>query len=293
MRQKSYALAMVAPRRLIIHADDLGLSPAVTRGILTGMAEGMVSSTSLLCNFPESRPALAAAAQAGRDVGWHLNLVQGRPLCPPEKIPSLIDREGNFFTLGRLVFHALGGRLVPGEIRLELETQYQVFSEAGIRPSHLDGHLHTHLLPGIREVVKTLVREKSIPFLRIPRETGGLHAPRWVARTFINPLRASRPEFWQGSGAEILPFFGLALSGRPGQLKLWEQELAHNPHPIAECMVHPGYYDPKEMPWLGKMGKSREAELDWLTSPTLRKLLRDLQYELISFADLKKNSKKN
>ena len=284
-------MAMI--RRLIIHADDLGLSPAVTRGILTAMTDGAVTSTSLLCNFPESRAALASALEAGRDVGWHLNLVQGRPLSPPEKIPSLTDQKGNFLSLSRLMLRALRGGLVAGEIKRELETQYAVFLQTGVSPSHVDGHLHTHLFPTIREVLKTLVRERHIPFVRVPRETGGLPIPRWPARTLINSFGGSRPEFWRDSGAETLPFFGMALSGRPADATLWEKELSRNPHPIAECMVHPAYYEANEAALLGNRGAGRAAELDWLTGPTLRKLLKDLNYELVSFADLKKMNKKN
>jgi predicted glycoside hydrolase/deacetylase ChbG (UPF0249 family) len=282
---------MAATRRLIIHADDLGLSPAISRGILKAIAEGVVTSTSLLCNFPESHGALTAALEAGRDVGWHLNLVQGRPLTPPEQIPSLVNRDGHFHSLRGLMYRSLRGKLAPSQIKRELEAQYRVFSESGVRPSHVDGHLHTQIFPGIREVIKVLLREKAIPFIRAPQELGSPLEPRWSARTFLNSFRGCRPEYWRDSGAEALPFFGLALSGAPGQAKLWEQQLTRNPHPLAECMVHPGHFDSAEIPLLGKMGTSREAELRWLTSPTLRKLLRDLQYELVNFTALKKNNK--
>lgn len=280
----------MATRRLIIHADDLGLSPGVSQGILTAMAEGAVTSTSLLCNFPESRLALESALKAGRDVGWHLNLVQGRPVSPPKKIPSLVGRDDHFLPLKHLMLRSWAHRLHPDEIRTELAAQYRIFSESGAVPSHVDGHLHTHLLPQVREVLRDFISEKAIPFVRIPRESGGLGVPRWTARTFINLFLGSRSEDWRTSGARSLPFFGLALSGRPGDSQLWERELRRNPHPVAECMVHPGYFKSTDSALLGEMKQGREAELNWLTSPTLRKLLRDLDYQLVSFKDLKKTT---
>jgi predicted glycoside hydrolase/deacetylase ChbG (UPF0249 family) len=283
-------LLMKAPRRLIIHADDLGLSPKVSRGILRAMSEGVVTSTSLLANFPTSREALAAAREEGRDVGWHLNLVQGRPLTAPGRIVSLVGRDGCFLPWHRLMLRAYAGRLISSEIKTELSAQYQVFADGGLKPSHVDGHLHAHLLPGVREALRDLIAEKAIPFVRVPWERGGLTVPRWPTRILLKTFRGAHADFWRSTGAQVLPFFGLALSDRPADPRLWADQLRHNPHPLAECMVHPGYFDSKEKLLLGEMGQGREAELQWLTSPTLRKLLRDLNYQLISYKDLRKIS---
>jgi hypothetical protein len=279
-------MAMSMTRRLIIHADDLGLSPAVSRGILQAMAEGVVTSTSLLCNFPQSREALAAALRAGRDVGWHLNLVQGRPLSAAEQIPSLVGRDGLFLPWGRLMFRACTGRLALPEIQRELAAQYKVFADAGTRPSHVDGHRHAHLLPGIRDALKGFIADQAIPFVRAPWERGAWGAPRRTARSFLKMFRGSHREYWKNHETQALPFLGMALSGRPGDIRLWKRELERNPHPTAECMVHPGYFDAGDSGLLGEMGQGRELELDCLTSPTLRKLLRDLNYQLVSYKDL-------
>jgi predicted glycoside hydrolase/deacetylase ChbG (UPF0249 family) len=185
------------------------------------------------------------------------------------------------------MLRACAGRLVLSEIKMELTAQYQVFADAGTPPSHVDGHLHAHLLPGIREVLKDFITEKAIPFVRVPRESGGVFVPRWPTRTFLKFLGGSRLEFWRATGARALPFFGLALSGRSGDPRLWERALRCNPHPTAECMVHPGNFDSTEELLLGGMKHSRETELAWLTSPTLRKLLRDLDYQLVNYKGLR------
>lgn len=277
---------MPTSRRLIIHADDLGLSPAVSRGILKAMEEGVVTSTSLLANYPEGPAALQEALRAGREVGWHLNLVQGPPAADPQAVPQLLGKEGRFKPLGSLFWAGFWKKLEPRQVRTELEAQYRVFARAGVHPTHVDGHRHCHLLPVIREVTREFLREKAIPFVRAPREAFGGPGPRPLARALLASMRASRKEFWELRGLTTLPFFGLALSGRPGDPALWRRALLANPHAVSELMVHPGFFNSQESELLGQMGEGREKELQWLTSPDCRKLLRDLNYQLIRYGDL-------
>jgi len=85
---------------VVVTADDLGLSPGVTRGIFEAHRRGVVRSTSLLVTFASSAEAAALArAEPDLEVGLHIDLVGGGPVSDPAAVPSLCDREGRFFRL--------------------------------------------------------------------------------------------------------------------------------------------------------------------------------------------------
>src|SRR5690348_6805658 len=89
-------------RLIILNADDLGLAPGVTRGILELAQRGAVTSTSLMPNLPGSADALSAARAAGLDVGLHLTICTGAPLSPPSTVPSLLTPDGRFISASEL-----------------------------------------------------------------------------------------------------------------------------------------------------------------------------------------------
>src|SRR5262249_33542889 len=79
-------------RYLIVVADDFGIGPETTRGILELGAKGLVTGSVLLTNSPYAESALKAWRQAGEpvEIGWHPCLTLDGPILPPEKVPSLV-----------------------------------------------------------------------------------------------------------------------------------------------------------------------------------------------------------
>ena len=120
-------------RRLIVNADDFGLSPGVTRGIVHAFRNGVLTSTTMLVNMPHFDDAVEAArANPELGVGVHLTLLWGRPVLAPERVPSLVEPDGTFpRTLGTLARRYYLGRLSAHEITLEIEAQIRKFTEAG------------------------------------------------------------------------------------------------------------------------------------------------------------------
>src|SRR5215471_4705740 len=109
---------MNGPRSLVIVADDLGIGPATTHGILHLAALGKVTGTVLLVNSPHAEEAVRAWHQAGGqqfvELGWHACLTLDRPILPPGRVRSLVAKDGSFLSLARFV-----ARLVVGRVRLE------------------------------------------------------------------------------------------------------------------------------------------------------------------------------
>src|SRR5271163_1537845 len=90
--------------KLIINADDLGMSRGITDGILVAHRYGFLTSASLLVNMPASEYAVERVASAPKlGVGVHLNICQGRPISPVREVPSLVDVEGKFYAAGVMI----------------------------------------------------------------------------------------------------------------------------------------------------------------------------------------------
>jgi predicted glycoside hydrolase/deacetylase ChbG (UPF0249 family) len=155
---------------VIISADDLGLSPGVTQGILEAHRNGVVRSTSLLVTFDDAEEAAALARQERRlEVGLHLDLVGGRPVSDPARVPSLVDHDGNFHRLPRLTARLLSGRIRLADVAAEVRAQVGRAREWGIEPRAWDSHRHTHLMPPISQVVASIAREEGARYLRRAR----------------------------------------------------------------------------------------------------------------------------
>ena len=139
--------------RLVINADDFGLSDGVCNGILQAMRLGRVSSTSAMLCVPGSVERLAAAvdALAGR-VGVHCQLTNGEPCLPPDAVPTLVGGEGRF------PLHAIGD-VSAAEVESEWRAQIDRFLGLGLYPTHLDSHHHVHRQPALTAILAELARE--------------------------------------------------------------------------------------------------------------------------------------
>ena len=160
-------------RQLIVNADDFGLDPAINAAVARAHTEGILTSASLMVAAPHAEEAVAfAKAHPRLGVGVHLCLVQSRAAAPAEKIPSLADSDGNlprspFALSARITFD----RRLLADIETELRAQIDRFLATGLRPSHLDAHLHTHIDPRILRIVIRLAHEHRIAFVRAPFES--------------------------------------------------------------------------------------------------------------------------
>ena len=145
-------------KRLIVNADDFGLTRGVTQGILDAHREGIVTSTTLMANGAAFDFAVAASRQApALGVGVHLNLSEGIPVSPAGTIPTLVDERGRLHLKpGELLKGLLKGRVDLDEVETELRRQITKILDAGVPATHLDGHKHVHVLPGVAEIFRKI-----------------------------------------------------------------------------------------------------------------------------------------
>ncbi len=141
--------------KLIICADDYGISPGVGRAIRTLVARGRVSATGCMTTMPHwpAEAPMLADLRDRADVGLHLTLTDHRPLGAMPKLAP----HGRLPPLGRLMALALARRLDADELTAEIERQLDAFERAmGVPPDFLDGHHHVHQLPSVREAIATV-----------------------------------------------------------------------------------------------------------------------------------------
>jgi predicted glycoside hydrolase/deacetylase ChbG (UPF0249 family) len=147
-------------RPVVLCADDYGLSPGVSRGILDLARAGRISATGSMTNIPAFRAAAAPLRELRGTVGLglHLTLTAGAPLG---SLPRLAP-DGRLPPLGRLIGLSLAGRLDPGAVAPEIERQLDAFVAAtGHPPDFVDGHQHVHVLPGVRTALLAVLAARG------------------------------------------------------------------------------------------------------------------------------------
>jgi predicted glycoside hydrolase/deacetylase ChbG (UPF0249 family) len=287
-------------KNLIVNADDLGWTDGVNRGILDAFRGGIVTSTSLLANGSAFVAGAKAAKTApGLGVGVHLNLSDGAPVAEPGSVMSLLDGQGKFVggPESLLLRRARRGLLLA-EVEREWDAQIRKVLEAGIRPTHLDGHKHVHMLPGLLEIALRLAKSHGIEAIRVSLEESSLraalssrgkHHPGVVMKQGVQArglkllARDAREQARRAGIATADYFCGIAQTGeltREG-VELFLKSL---PEGTTELMCHPGYADEALQKSATRLQASRPKELEILTDTRIRNLVASQGIRLIDYA---------
>ncbi len=259
-------------KRLIINADDLGLSPGVTRGILDAHLYGVVTSTSAMMNSPHISKSLAKTFQAAPNLGMgvHLVLTWGKPVLKPEKVSSLVDEGGNFYAFSRISEQF--ENFDPNEVRNEWRAQIEAFIAAGRRPDHLDSHHHcSYSDPKLFTLMVDLSQKYGLP-IRYPSKPE-------ESSMDLEPLLqilSQHPVLFPQSC--ITGFYDEGIN-----LDNLSRIISELPEGTSELMCHPGYAD-TELKKNSTYTLARESELEVLIRPETRKLLEFHQIRLTNFS---------
>jgi len=288
-------------KRLIVNADDFGLTEGVNRGILEAHRNGIVTSTTLLVTGAAFSSAVALARHTpALGVGIHLNLTEGQPVLEAHEIPSLV-KNGSFRRgLAQFSKDVVTGKVKLQEVEAELRAQIEKAFAAAIQPAHLDGHKHVHMLPGVFGIVVRLAREYGMAGVRCSGEpaagaaelvgkTAGQSAKmlaRYVAGRGLSVLsRRFQEKLRQGGLACPEYFFGITHTGfldRESLLRI----LRRLPEGTSELMCHPGYVDAELGRLPTRLREQRHRELEALTQPEVKAFVAEHGIELIRYKDL-------
>lgn len=286
-------------KQLILNADDFGMTRGVNEGIIRAHREGILTSTTLMANGEAFDDAVDRAhGNKGLGVGGHLVLVGGKCIAPKDSVASLVNGDGVLpDSLALFVARLSSGIIRVEEIASELRAQIAKIRAAGIEPTHLDTHKHTHAHPRVMEALGKVARESGITRVRKPIENlrdswetsraGGQGVAMQILAA--GAVRAIAPQFTSIAKkyALLSPdyFLGLAMTGQlgPSVLRGLVGTLADG---VTEIMLHPGVCD-ADLARLGsRLQKQREDELQGLLDPGVRSAVTERGIRLISYREL-------
>jgi len=277
-------------KQLIVNADDLGLTPAVNRGVVRAFQRGIVTSASLLVTGSAFEAAVALARQNPElDIGLHLALVEERAVLGRDVLPSLVDETGRFpRTSTEFIRRAVLGRIRWHEVEREIAAQIALFQSTGLRLSHLDSHQHLHMFPPVFKIVRRLARSIDNVWIRNPvgpwRKSPDTPVGRWVQRIGLN-LSCLSARGLQNRSKLAMPdgLYGFEVSGCLTRSAI-EQILGRIPHGLYELICHPGEDDADTRTRYSHWGYRWAEELETLTAPETQVALKKHGIALTSFA---------
>lgn len=293
-------------RRLIINADDFGLTQGVNRAILECGREGVVTSATLMANGEALGDAIGALQTpstldaTGLAVGCHIGLVDGTPLLPAAKVSSLLGDGTGAFRSSIIAFGyaATAGRIRAEQIEAEAVAQIRKLQGAGVRLSHFDAHKHAHMFPFVLQAVLRAAQACGIGAMRNPFEPAKpfsnghlLGDPAlWKRYAEVKLLRVWARDFRRAAAAAGIATtdgtFGIAATGALNE-RVLEAMVAVIPEGTWELCCHPGCND-QDLAQAGtRLLESRERERQLFRSDYARELLARYDIERITYWDLR------
>jgi len=240
--------------RLILNADDFGLTRGINRAIGELHTNGAITSATLMASGPAFEDAVAIACKRPTlGVGCHVVLTDGIPVSHPSDIPSLLGSDGKTFrsSLADFLLAVWRGHVREEDIIREAAAQVQRIQRAGIDVTHLDTHKHTHVLPGVARPLLYVAERCGIGAIRNPFEepwSVAVGPTDLIRRMQVRLLHRLRKRFYAlpqiRSGAVLTTdgTLGISATGRLDECTL-RALVAALPAGLWELVLHPGYND--------------------------------------------------
>ncbi len=284
-------------KRLIVNADDFGLSRGITDGILFTHREGVLTSTSLMVNQPATEYAVEQVPSVPNlGVGIHLNLTEGRPVLPAGHVSSLVNSEGIFWGPKELAGRMLRLQVSAADIEAEYRAQLRLMKSYGLTPTHADSHHRMHMYPVAAGAFYRAVTSEGIHRARAPRKrfwpddgrVGGPHigsfSRRIAAKSYLEFLQSVYFRDLQLPDAGVT--FHPRYSGRLDLLlEAWKNTFENLPSGAYEIWCHPGYRQ-QGFSETDSLSLQRELEIGILTGAQLRDITVRQGIELINFRNI-------
>ena len=271
----------MAPRRLVVNADDFGFTPDVNAGIVEAHLHGILTATTLMANGAAFDDAVRLSrATPSLDIGCHLVLIGGKSLLTGQPYP---------LTVPKLIAALIRREIRPYE---ELRAQIQKILDARLRPTHLDTHKHTHLAPPVLDAVARISEEFDIRWVRRPFDfpidnfRGAAPAMKRATSRALGMFRRRFHRVLQRRGCRTTDHFaGFQITGRFRTAELVDL-IAALPEGSTEFMCHPGYCREALRTARTRLKESREQELEALIAPEVKEALTRNKVDLVSYRDL-------
>lgn len=285
------------PARLILNADDFGLTPGINRAIAELHAAGALTSATLMASGPAFDDAVRIAhAHPTLGIGCHIVLTDGTPISPPETIPTLLGPDRKTFRpkLIHFVRDLLLHRIAEADIAREALAQIQHLQHLGIAVTHLDTHKHTHIFPRVARPLLAIAERTGVPAIRNPFE------PPWSIALGKSPLlrRAqlrlihhllprflALPQIQSGAVRTTDGTLGISATGHLNPTTL-AAILNAMPSGTWELVCHPGYNDSDLDAITTRLRQTREIERQALLTAFAQQSPNPIALQLINYKNL-------
>jgi len=288
-------------RHLIINADGYGFTAGTTRAIEECIEFGTVRSLSANVNFPHADRLVELVQRHPEiSVGCHINPIVGRPVLSPKDVPSLVNRDGEFF-YQRFMARFLSGQMKAGELYSEMLAQVNKTRDmAGKAFSHVDFHMGLHRLPVLYKIFLDVVEKSGVGRIRTHRYLVGMEngSPRFRHFLFMFQSVTRIPKFlWNLWLRRIALRRGLGMPDRwvnitnmgaqPSSITVKNclKMLRNLPNGFNEFVAHPGYVDDELRRWSTYL-EPRVLERQVLLSAEFRAVLRSSEIRLAGYRDI-------
>ena len=277
-------------KKLIITADDYGMSRAVNDAINAGIDAGLITSTNVMTNMPLYKEAVNLKDKKGVSVGIHWVLACGKPTLSANEIPSLVAQNGEYYPYPEFRKRLRKGQIHFEDVRKELFAQYNLYYELMGRPDYWNTHQNTHVDFGIYRLFVELALELGIREMRSHQRIyvkGSDNSHKMPLRWRVaEPLKSRMLDAWQhnahkkGMGSPDGLIVCLNKSDINNLEYLFSNIEWKNKH-IGEYVIHPATEN--DSPYFGKIVDQRIREFEMFTSENTKKLIADAGLELVSY----------
>ena len=277
-------------KKLIITADDYGMSRAVNDAIDAGIDAGLITSTNVMTNMPFYKEAVKLKNIADISVGIHWVLACGNPVLPPNEIPSLVTENGEFYKYAEFRKRLRSKQISFADIKKELIAQYNLYYELMGQPDYWNTHQNTHVDFGIYRLFVDTAAELGINKMRSHQRIyvkGSSNSQKMSLKwRLAEPIKSKMLDIWQSNAHKK------GISSPDGLVVCLNNSDINNPEHlfaniswknknIGEYVIHPATEN--DSPYFGKIVEQRIKEYEMFTSPQTLDRITNNGIELVPY----------
>lgn len=281
-------------KKLIITADDYGMSRAVNDAIDAGIDAGLITTTNVMTNMPLYKEAIKLKDKKGVSVGIHWVLACGKPVLPASEVPTLVNDKGEFYPYPEFR-NRLRKKLISfDDIKKELIAQYNLYYELMGQPDYWNTHQNTHVDFKIYRLFVDVAKELGINKMRSHQRIyvkGSDNSQKMSLKwRLMEPLKSKMLDCWQGNAHKkgIASPNGLIVCLNKNDINNLDylfNNISWKNNQIGEYVIHPATEN--DSPYFGKIVDQRIREFEMFTSIETKELIKKANIELISFDGVK------
>lgn len=277
-------------KKLIVTADDYGMSIAVNKAIDAGVEAGLITSTNVMTNMPYFEDAVKLKAYKNISVGIHFTLSCGAPVSTPETIPTLVSPTGEFYKYAEFRERYRKRLISNADILTELSNQYDKYVKLMGKPDYWNTHQNVHVDFRIYRLFVDFARERGICKMRSHQR---IYVPgskkenkRSLLWRFLEPIKSRMLNAWQTNAHKkgIASPDGLICCLNKNDINNPEYLFSHidwRSSTIGEYVIHPATEN--DSPYFGKIVEQRIKEYEMFTSEKTKQIIKEADIDLITY----------